>query len=622
MEPSLRREILERMTQTLVRRGPDDAGYFLDPHVGLGMRRLSIIDLSGGRQPVHSNSGRFVAVFNGEIYNYRELQQELQGRGFSFRSNGDGEVLINLYEAFGLDALNRLRGMFAVAIWDTVTRELLLLRDQLGIKPLFFSVIGDRLLFGSEIKSILEALPGRQLVDAQALDALLAYTYIPAPLTIWKEIRKLRPGHLLKWREGRVSEHRYWDLLDAAACPPPSVEELRAAIDDSVRAHLVSDVEVGAFLSGGLDSSTIVARMQGQMEAKIRAFSVRFETESHLFDETGYARELRDVCGFDLAVENLPSSDYESITDAIRAFDEPFADDSLMPSNAISAMAAKQLKVVLSGAGGDEFFGGYNRYQGVVLHERLAALPRWLRSGMMAPALGALSALLGVGTRRGDLVRRFARDLHRTADDAYLAYITAAPEEVRGQMLDAEVWAAVDPAATVALMGEHQARAARLDPLKRAMYVDVNTYLPEDVLALSDRIGMWHSLEIRTPFADRVLAEFAFRLPPDRLVNPRGKKIALREAVRDWLPHSILTHPKQGFEGPTASWLRGAGAESARAAFLHHRDSKMPLINSEFLISLLARHVAGKADHAKRLFSALAVVEWGVLNEARIAGVG
>ncbi|MCU0972801.1 MAG: asparagine synthase (glutamine-hydrolyzing) [Burkholderiales bacterium] len=610
------------MTQTLVRRGPDDAGYFHEPHIGLGMRRLSIIDLSGGRQPVFSNSGRFVAVFNGEIYNYRELQQELRGRGFSFRSNGDGEVLVNLYEAFGLEALNRLRGMFAVAIWDTLTRELLLVRDQLGIKPLFFSVNGDALLFGSEIKSILGALPGRRLVDAQALDALLAYTYIPAPLTIWKEIRKLRPGHFLKWREGRVSEHRYWDLLDADAIPAPSAEELRAAIDDSVRAHLVSDVEVGAFLSGGLDSSTIVARMQGQMESKIRAFSVRFATESHLFDETGYARELRDVYGFDLAVENLPSSDYESITDAIRAFDEPFADDSLMPSNAISAMAAKQLKVVLSGAGGDEVFGGYNRYQGVVLHERLAALPLWLRSGMMTPVLGACSTLLGVGARRGDLVRRFARDLHRTADDAYLAYITAAPEEVRGQMLDAEVRAAVDPAATAALIGEHQARSARLDPLKRAMYVDVNTYLPEDVLALADRIGMWHSLEIRTPFADRVLAEFAFRLPSDRLVNPRGKKIALREAVRGWLPHSILSHPKQGFEGPTASWLRGAGAESTRAAFLHHRDSKAPLINSEFLISLLARHVAGKADYAKRLFSALAVVEWGVLNEERIAGVG
>jgi asparagine synthase (glutamine-hydrolysing) len=250
-------------------------------------------------------------------------------------------VLVNLYEEEGMAAFNRLRGMFGVALWDTFERELLLVRDQLGIKPLFYAADCDALLFGSEIKSILAAMPGRLTVDAQALDAVLAYTYIPAPLTIWKDIRKLRPGHYLRWRNGRWAEHRYWDLLDAADSPPPTVEELRDALDDTVRAHLVSDVEVGAFLSGGLDSSTIVARMQRCMETKIRAFSVRFDTKSHLFDETGYARQLQQAYGFELQVENLPPSGYAAITDAIRAFDEPFADDSLMPSDAISALAAR-----------------------------------------------------------------------------------------------------------------------------------------------------------------------------------------------------------------------------------------------------------------------------------------
>jgi asparagine synthase (glutamine-hydrolysing) len=620
LHPGLGQETLSRMTQTLQRRGPDDSGFFLDTDIGLGMRRLSIIDLSGGHQPVRSNSGRYIAVFNGEIYNYRELQRELQGRGFTFASNGDAEVLVNMYEAFGLEAWNRLRGMFAVAIWDSVSRELLLVRDPLGIKPLFFAVDGDTLLFGSEIKSVLEALPGSQAVDAQALDALFAYTYIPAPLTIWKKIRKLRPGHFVRWRHGSVSEHRYWDLLDAANGPPPTDEEIRAAIDDSVRAHVVSDVEVGAFLSGGLDSSTIVARMQGHMDAKIRAFSVRFDTESHLFDETGFARELRDLYGFELVVESLAASGYASITDAIRAFDEPFADDSLMPSHAICALAGQHLKVVLSGAGGDEFFGGYNRYQGIVLHQKLAALPQWVRAGVLGPAAGAVSRLFGAGTRKGDLLSRFGRDVHRTSDAAYLSYITAAGPDIRSRILGPDIWPSVDPESTTALVGQHQARAARLDPLKRAMYVDVNTYLPEDVLALSDRIGMWHSLEIRTPLADKVLAEFAFRLPPAQLVTMHEKKIALRRAARSWLPASILQHPKQGFEAPTASWLRGTGSAEARAAFRAHQKQGAPLINAAMMEHLLDEHVAGKADHAKRLFSALTVVEWASLNCARIQG--
>jgi asparagine synthase (glutamine-hydrolysing) len=608
------------MTSTLVRRGPDDAGFFIDRHVGLGMRRLSIIDVTGGQQPVQSNSGRYVAVFNGEIYNYRELREELIGRGFSFKSHGDGEVLVNMYEAFGMGSFNKLRGMFGLAIWDTHEQELLLVRDQLGIKPLFYSVQGDTLLFGSEIKSILAAMPDTQAVDAQAVDALLAYTYIPAPLTIWKAIKKLRPGHWLKWRDGRVSQSRYWDLLDTPAGPEPSAEELRAALDESVRAHLVSDVEVGAFLSGGLDSSTIVARMQQHTASKIRALSVRFATESHLFDETGFARQLRDACGFSLTVENLSASHYDAITDAIRAFDEPFADDSLMPTNAISAMAAAQLRVVLSGAGGDELFGGYNRYQGIVLHEKLASLPRSLRSGVMAPALSALARLFGAGSRKGDLVRRFATDIHRTTDEAYRAYITATPERVRQELLGTSLSGRVDHAQTDALITDHQTRAASLHPLKRAMYVDVCTYLPEDVLALSDRIGMWHSLEIRTPLADRVLAEVAFRFPPDRLVGARQKKVALREAVRDWLPRDILTHPKQGFEGPTASWFRADGATIMQGKLEQHRDAITPFLNTERVQSLLAEHRAGRADHAKTLFSALALIEWIDLYGNRIGG--
>ncbi len=609
------------MTDTLVHRGPDDFGYHCDKNVGLGMRRLSIIDLAGGQQPIRSQSGRYVAVFNGEIYNYRELRQELLGKGVAFRSEGDGEVIVNLYEHQGLDMLNRLRGMFALALWDTVERELLLVRDQLGIKPLFFSQQGQTLLFGSEIKSILEALPGPLTVDAQALDAILAYNYVPAPLSIWKDIRKLRPGHFLKWRGGSISEQRYWNLLDADVSPVASVHELRKAIDDTVRAHLVSDVEVGVFLSGGLDSSTIVVRMQQCLESKIRAFSVRFDTRSHLVDETRFAEELRNAHGFDLHIESLPASAYECISDAMRAFDEPFADDSLVPSNAISAIAAEHVKVVLSGAGGDEFFGGYNRYQGVVMHQRLAAVPFWLRVGVVSPAFGLLSLAMGRGSRKGDLAGRFARCLHCSIDDAYLAYVTAASPEVRRQLLAPDVRAAVNADETRALIGDYLAQAARLDPLKRVMYADVCTYLPDNVLALSDRLGMWHSLEIRTPLADKDLAAFAFRFLPMDLVTLRQKKVALKRAVAHWLPKSILAHPKQGFEGPTASWLRQEGAECIRSAIEQHRTAHVPLLRAGYLEPLLAEHVASKADHAKLLFSSLTVMEWAALNQKRIAGV-
>lgn len=620
--PTLDQRILQRMTDTLFRRGPDDSGYFCDANVGLGMRRLSIIDLAGGQQPLTSSSGRYVAVFNGEIYNYKDLQCQLRQEGVSFRSNGDGEVMLNLYEREGPGAFNKLRGMFAMAIWDCAERELLLVRDQLGIKPLFYSDVNGTLLFGSEMKSILEARPGSLTVDAQALDALLAYTYIPAPLTVWKDIRKLEAGHFLRWRQGRFSLHRYWDLLDAPRTPPLGVAELREALDDTVRAHLVSDVEVGAFLSGGLDSSTIVARMQSNMSSRIRAFSVRFDTRSHLFDETVFAEELRVQCGFNLEVESLAATGYGAIADAMRAFDEPFADDSLMPNHAICAMAARHLKVVLSGAGGDEFFGGYNRYQGVVAHEWLAKWPQWTRSAIVRPLLRLSSTVLGSGSRRGDLAARFASDLDRSTEDAYLSYVTAAPPDIRGQLLAPEVVRQADPQVSRSLVGDHLKRAQGLPSLQQAMYADVCSYLPEDILALSDRIGMWHSLEIRTPLADKALAETVACLTGDQLVTMRQKKVALREAVAPWLPKSILAHPKQGFEGPTASWLRGEGAAVVRTALREHLASGQNFVQAGAVEELLRGHEASESDNAKRIFSVLSIMVWAGLYRDRIAGVG
>ena len=612
---------LEKMTDALRRRGPDDSGYFVSDNIGLGMRRLSIIDIEHGHQPVCSQSGRYTAVFNGEIYNFKALRAELSEKGFYFHSQGDAEVIVNLFEHAGIEAINRLRGMFAIAIWDRVDEELTLIRDQLGIKPVFYNVEGGSLLFGSEIKALLQVMPERLDVDAQSLDALFAYTYIPAPLSIWKDIRKLRPGHFLKWRAGKVEEHRYWDLLDAVEGGQPSTADIQEGIDDTVDAHLVSDVEVGAFLSGGLDSSTIVSRMQRRVCSPIQALSVKFDNPGHLFDETVYAEELRAVCGFNLDVYSVDPSNYSSAIDAIRAFDEPFADDSIVPSMAISEFAARNLKVVLSGAGGDEIFGGYNRYQGVALHQLTTKIPGLLRRVALGPLIKVLGGLAGAGTRKGDLLRRFAASVHASPDEAYLAYVTAASPDQRRKLMKPQVFEKIEVEFTRDLLRQHQLRGAALSPVKRAMYVDFNTYLPEDVLALSDRVGMWHSLEIRTPLADRVLAEVAFRLPVTDLATSRNKKIALKRATSTWLPQNILRHPKQGFEGPTANWLKGPGKKVFRETMGEDFENGSSFINHAELEQLLKEHVAGSADHSKRLFTALTLMYWTSINSQRIGGV-
>ncbi|MBI47353.1 MAG: asparagine synthase (glutamine-hydrolyzing) [Marinobacter sp.] len=613
---------LNKMTDTLRRRGPDDSGSFVNTSVGLGMRRLSIIDIEHGQQPVYSQSGRFVLVFNGEIYNYKALRDELTERGYNFQSQGDAEVIVNLFEHEGLEALNRLRGMFAIAIWDKNNDELFLIRDQLGIKPIFYSLDNESLIFGSEIKALLEVLPEKLDINGQALDALFAYTYIPAPLTIWKDIHKLKPGHYLKWHKGKVEEHKYWDLLYSLDGPTPSISDLQDNIDDTVQAHLTSDVEVGAFLSGGIDSSSIVVRMQHQLSLPIQALSVKFKSKSHLFDETTYAQELQKLHGFDLHVHSLDPTEYSSTQEAILAFDEPFSDDSIVPSMAISELASKRLKVVMSGAGGDEIFGGYNRYQGVALHEIITKLPRFIRKFILSPVIKFAGKIIGYGSRRGDLLRRFAEGLPASTDDAYMGYITASSPLIRRELLATCVLKQVDMERTRELVREHQTRGARLDPVKRAMYVDFNTYLPEDVLALSDRIGMWHSLEIRTPLADRLLAELAFRLPAKDLVSSRNKKIAFRLAVSSWLPESFLSHPKQGFEGPTASWLRGPGERHIREAMEKDTANAQSLVNHSALERFLQEHIEGKADHAKRLFTAFTVMKWTSIYSHRIGKIG
>lgn len=599
---------LIKMTNSLYRRGPDDYGMHIENKFGFGMRRLSIIDVEGGKQPVWSNGKRYLLVFNGEIYNYKYLQGYLKEKGYVFESDGDAEVIVNLYDYIGIKCLNLLRGMFAVAIWDFNKNELILFRDHLGIKPLFYSNNSNFILFGSEIKSILNAQETKHSIDAQALDAFFAYTYIPAPLTIWKDIKKLPPAHYLCWKDGQFIIKKYWDLANTKT-KVTNIVELSEAIDDSVYAHLVSDVEIGAYLSGGLDSSTIVTKMQQHTPNPIRSFSIRYNNPSHLHDETKYAQLLQKLYGFQLITNTIQEENYNLLQQAINAFDEPFADDSIIPSLFISELASKYVKVVLSGVGGDELFGGYNRYQGIVFHQLFQYIPKVLQKTLAIPFLSQIAFLFGRKNRKIDLVQRFANSLGKNTLEAYMDFVTAANLSVREELFQHNLNSKISSQKTYDLIASFLMQNNQFSTLKKVLYTDINTYLPEDVLAVSDRIGMWHSLEIRVPFSDKKLAEVAFNLADKNLVNIHNKKIGLKKAIKNILPKSIVNHPKQGFEAPTALWFRKEG----RTIFkndIKQNNMLFNLINYQTVNKLLEQHISGYKDNAKILFSIYVLHIW------------
>lgn len=617
-ENAASRERLVAMNDTLVRRGPDDSGYHVDGPVGLAMRRLSIIDVQGSQQPLHSDCGRYVGVFNGEIYNFRQLREDLKRRGRTFNTSGDGEVVLNMFAETGIRAFSSLRGMFGVAIWDKVDRRLILARDPLGIKPIYYSIGSERLVFGSEIKAILESGMDSLALDHQALDAYLTYGYIPAPLSIYSGVRKLEPGSVLEWRNGSTSSSRYWKLADHVGEDLVDVPKVQEELTESVVAHMVSDVPVGAFLSGGIDSSLIVSRMQSASTTPVPTYTVRFDARgSHLFDETPYAVDLRDVYGFELNIHDVSIDFDSSLTSGLEAFDEPFADDSLIPSFEVFRLASQALKVCVSGAGGDEGFGGYNRYQGLSLHTSIQrSLPRFSHRPL-SRLLNALARVPGYDTRTGDLLLRFSSQMSHRPLDAYLQYVSSAPWQVRAQLFQPAAMSKLDDSVTRDLLSRHLPDAPDDDPVSIAMYLDTMTYLPEDILALADRLGMWHSMEIRVPLADKDVMALAFSCRRTRHVTATAKKKLLKRAVTPWLPRSIRHHPKQGFESPMAYWLRGEVGNRFREELRNAPPVWNDLIRTSVVNALLDEHQSGKADRAKILYALFVLLKWLTLGSTQ-----
>src|SRR5918995_1759332 len=510
---------LAAVSETLVHRGPDSEGYFVDGSVGLAARRLAIIDLQTGDQPIGNEDGRIQVVQNGELYNYRELRRDLERAGHSFATHCDTEVLVHLYEEHGIDFAERLRGMFAVALWDGPRRRLVLARDRYGIKPLYYRQADGELTFASELR----ALP-RGEIDLDAVEAFLAFNCIPAPLTIFREIRKLQPGHVLSWQDGRLELTRYARPAPVSAGEvrhedeAELIEELRARLRDSVRAHLVADVPVGVLLSGGIDSATLTALAAAESAEPVRTFSIGFEERS--FDELADARLVADQYGT-RHEELVLRPDAALLLPALaEAFDEPFADSSALPTYLVSKLAAEHVKVALSGEGGDELFGGYYTYTADLLASRYGAMARFARP--LVERLPSSSAKASFDYK----AKRFVRAAHLPALERHHAWKEIFSSEARAELTGRR--SDFDP---VDLLQTRFAETEGAELLARLQDVDLGIYLVDDLLTKTDRASMAHSLEARVPFLDPFVTNFAFALPTEHKVRGLRKKVLLRKAL-------------------------------------------------------------------------------------------
>ena len=536
---------LRRMAAALVHRGPDGGGVHRDRQVGFGMCRLSIIDLKTGNQPMSNEDGSVWVVFNGEIYNYRELTSQLLAKGHRFATAADTEVLVHLYEDLGAGLVDQLRGMFAFAIWDGRQRSLLLGRDRLGIKPLFYAATPDGVVFASELKALVVSPWVQRGLDPAAVHSYLQYGYVPDPQSILRGVTKLPPGHTALVRNGRAdTPRRYWTSTPFFRTTAPArresdlADELLERLGDAVQSHLVSDVPVGAFLSGGVDSSTVVGLMAAAGHGAVKTFAVGFEGDSA--SELPHARRVAQWYGTEHHELSVAPGDLELLAQLLASLDEPFADPSSIPTYLVARLARQHVKVVLSGDGGDEIFAGYDRYRVERRRQRLA----WLASPRVGPLVRGASRLLPEATPG----TRYLYNVSLPAMARYVDGLSVFPPRALRDLLLDEVGA---PDAFEAVAGEGR----DLDSLSRLQDFDLRTYLPGDILTKVDRMTMANSLEARVPLLDHPLVEFACALPPALRMRGVTTKYLLKRLLRGRVPPDVLSRPKQGFDPPLHTWL-------------------------------------------------------------------
>ena len=591
------------MARTLVHRGPDGDGAFECDAAAFGHRRLSIVDVPGGGQPMSNETGDVTVCFNGEIYNAPDLFRGLVAGGHRLASRCDTEVLVHLYEEHGSDLVHELRGMFAFAVWDASRGRGMLARDRLGIKPLYYRVEANRLLFASELKGLLSVPTVERSLDPVALDAYLAHHYIPAPLTIFKGIRKLRPGHVLVIDERQVAERCYWRPppfggrdTDAPEC---SVDELRALLEDAVREHLMSDVPLGVFLSGGIDSSVVAALAARAAAEPLRTFCVRFAHETH--DEGPFARAVAEHLGTRHEERTVRSDAIGILPELVRHYDEPFGDPSAVPTYYVAQAGARSVKVCLSGDGGDELFGGYERYARALAQARFDRVPRALRRAVAGAAIRVMPEHM---TGRGWMQR-----LGESAPQRYQGEFSGFDAAARRALLSPALREEIAPDGS--LFDPHfRDGEGGVDLLSRMQGADLATYLPDCILTKVDRASMAHSLEVRVPLLDHRLVEAAATLSARQKIRNGRRKWILKEATRDLLPPGLLERPKRGFGMPLRAWFRGELEPYARDTLLTGPCRERGLLHGRAVERLLDLHARGRRDFSDRIWSLLVLEHW------------
>jgi asparagine synthase (glutamine-hydrolysing) len=598
---------VHRMCQTIVHRGPDDEGIYAQGPVGLGIRRLSVIDLSGGHQPIHNEDKSVWVVYNGEIYNFPELRRGLEQRGHKFYTHSDTEVIVHLYEETGADCVKKLRGMFAIALYDERRQSLLLARDRLGKKPLHYALHQGRLLFGSEIKTILAVAPELAEVDAEGMLQYFYFGYIPDPHTAFQCIRKLPPGHLLEYAGGKTSIREYWDVPEYGTHPAMSEEEclqeLEGRLEEAVRIRLISDVPLGALLSGGVDSSIIVALMARVSSQPVKTFSIGFEAEK--FNESEYARLVAQKFGTDHHELVLDPNLEETLTFLSGMLEEPFGDSSMLPTYYVSRMARQHVTVALSGDGGDELFAGYDRYLVAKERRKFDRIPGWLgqiyrnRLHHRVPA-----AMYG---------KNLAWNASLTARDRYLDDVSYLPALHRERSLFSKdfLTSASQLPDPLEQWQHYYDEAPAKDSLSRLLYLDTKTYLTADILAKVDRMSMATSLEVRVPMLDHEFVEWVAGLPVEWKFQAGTRKFILKKlAERLGIPPALLHRPKQGFQLPLVDWMRDSMKDQFLKLLLEPRTLQRGYFKPEAVRALIEEHTRGRRNRSGMLWRMLVLELW------------
>lgn len=601
---------ITRMTGSIFHRGPDEDGFYVNGNVAMGMRRLSIIDLSGGKQPISNEAGDLWVVFNGEIYNYPELVPLFEKKGHRLKTRSDTEIILHCYEEYGYDFATHLRGMFGIALYDEKRTRLILARDRIGIKPLYLYEDDEKYIFGSEIKAILKNERVDKTLNPQALDMYLTLEYIPAPATIFRRIRKILPGHIAVIGEKGVEERKFWDVTVMRKLAFRDEREvflaLREHLRDSVRTHLLSDVPVGAFLSGGIDSGSIVTLMADEYDKPVKTFSIGFDDAS--YNELPYARMIAKRCGTEHHEYILKPDIVNLVQELIGYIDEPFGDFSMFPTFLVSKVAREHLKVVLSGDGGDELFAGYDTYIAQKLHRYYRRMPAAARSlfDHAAQRISPTSRKKGMV----NILKRYLEGAQLPEKLHHARWMIFLNELEKKKIYSGDLLSELDFEETYAAIVQYFERAEYPDELDRELYVDLKTYLSDDILVKVDRMSMANSLEARVPYLDHMVVEFAFSIPAHLKMKRYTRKYVLKKSMKDILPAEILTKKKQGFSIPIKNWLKNELRPMMHDVLDPASLTREGLFRWEYIEEMMRDHLAGKANNSHKLWALMVFQMW------------